>query len=83
MVEFELHGLNKRQMILADIIWACDTKDRVNKFIAGLPTKELRNEAEAIVDLMVLAVVEQCYDGINDNMDEAQSVLQKYNTKKG
>ena len=76
-VEFELYGLNKRQMVLADIIWACDTKDRVNKFIAGLPTKALRNEAEAIVDLMVLAVVEQCYDGITDNFDEANQLINK------
>ena len=77
MVSFELYGLNKRQMFLADIIWSCDTKANVAKVIAGLPTKELRNEAEAIVDLMVLAVVEQCYDGITDNFDEANAVLAK------
>lgn len=77
MVSFELYGLNKRQMVLADIIWACDTKDKVNKFIAALPTKALRNEAEAIVDLMVLAVVEQCYDGITENFDEANQLINK------
>lgn len=77
MVEFELYGLNKRQMVLADIIWACETKDKVNAFIRSLPTKALRNEAEAIVDLMVLAVVEQCYDGITENFDEANKVLAK------
>lgn len=76
-VEFELHGLNQRQMFLADVIWACETKDKVNAFIRSLPTKALRNEAEAIVDLMVLAVVEQCYDGITDNLEEARQLINK------
>jgi hypothetical protein len=82
-VEFTIEGLNAQQRVLADIIWACDTKDRVDAFIAALPTKALRNEAKSIVDLMIMAVVEQCYDGINPNMEQAQSVLQKYNKKKG
>ena len=82
-VEFTIEGLNAQQRVLADIIWACDTKDRVDAFIKALPTKALRNEAKSIVDLMIMAVVEQCYDGINPNMDAAQSVLQKYNKKKG
>ena len=82
-VEFELQGLTPRQMVLADIIWACETKDKVEAFVRALPTKELRNEARSIVDLMILAVVEQCYDGVNPDMTEAQQVLRKYNTKKG
>jgi len=82
-VEFTIEGLNAQQRVLADIIWACDTKDRVDAFIRALPTRALRNEARSIVDLMVMAVVEQCYDGINPNMEQAQSVLQKYNKKKG
>lgn len=77
MVEFELHGLNKRQMILADIIWACDDKPTIDRFIKGLPTKALRDEARSIVDLMVMAVVEQCYDGITENFDEAQQLINK------
>ena len=77
MVEFELYGLNDRQLVLADMIWACEDKARVDQFIKALPTEELRNEALAIVDLMVMAVVEQCYDGISDNLDEAKEVLDK------
>ncbi len=80
-VEFELHGLTPRQMILADIIWACEDKPKVEKFIASLPTKALRNEAKTIVDLMVMAVVEQCYDGISE-MSQAKDLLRKYNNKK-
>ena len=76
-VEFTIEGLNARQRFLADIIWACDTKDRVDAFIRSLPTRELRNEARSIVDLMVMAVVEQCYDGINPNMSQAQQLINK------
>jgi hypothetical protein len=81
-VEFTIEGLNAQQRVLADIIWACETKDKVEAFVRALPTKALRNEASSIVDLMILAVVEQCYDGLAE-MSEAQKVLVKYNTKKG
>lgn len=76
-IEFTIDGLNARQRILADIIWACRSRDQVNAFIRGLPTKELRNEADSIVDLMIMAVVEQCYDGINPDLSQAQSILKK------
>ena len=82
-VEFTIEGLNAQQRVLADIIWACEDKVNVDKFIKALPTRALRQEAQSIVDLMVMAVVEQCYDGINPDMDEAEKVLRKYNTKRG
>lgn len=82
MPEITIQGLNKQQSVLADIIWACGDKASVDRFIASLPTKKLRNEANSIVDLMIMAVVEQCYDGINPDMKEANRVLSKYNTKR-
>jgi hypothetical protein len=82
-VEFTIEGLNAQQRVLADIIWACESKDKVEAFVRALPTKELRNEARGIVELMILAVVEQCYDGVNPEMEEADAVLRKYNKKKG
>ena len=78
-VEFTIEGLNARQRFLADIIWACETKDKVNAFIRSLPTRALRTEAKSIVELMILAVVEQCYDGITDNMNEADRLINKVN----
>ena len=82
-VEFTITGLNARQKVIADMIWACNDKAKVDRFIEGLPTKKLRDEAKSIVDLMIMAVVEQCYDGINPNMSEAEQVLSKYNRKNG
>lgn len=75
-IEFTLEGLNERQRFLADMIWACNTGEAVKGFIRSLPNRALKQEAEAIVEMMKMAVVEQCYDGIG-TMDEAQSLLDK------
>ncbi len=80
MIEIQIQGLNKRQQALADIIWACDTRAQINAFIKSLPTVQLQDEAKTIVDLMILATIEQCYDGLG-SMDEANAVLQKYNKR--
>lgn len=77
MEAITLQGLNTRQRILADMIWACKTRQQINDLIATLPTKKMKQEAEAIVEMMIMAVIEQCYDGINDTMSEANQVLDK------
>ena len=76
MIEFTLEGLTPRQMVLADIIWACEDKPEVDRFIKALPTQAFRNEAKSIVDLMKMAAVEQCYDGITEPFD-ARALLDK------
>ena len=76
MVEIQIQGLNKRQQVLADIIWACDSRKQVNEFIRSLPTVQLQDEAKSIVDLMILATIEQCYDGLG-SMDEAAKLINK------
>ena len=75
-VEFTLEGLTPRQMVLADIIWACEDKPEVDRFITALPTQAFRNEAKSIVDLMKMAAVEQCYDGLREPFD-ARALLDK------
>jgi len=76
MIEFTIDGLTPRQMILADIIWACEDKPEVDRFIKSLPTQAFRNEAKSIVDLMKMAAVEQCYDGLTEPFD-ARALLDK------
>jgi hypothetical protein len=76
MQEITIQGLNARQQILADMIWACDTRLQIDNFIRNLPTVDLQDEAKSIVDLMILATIEQCYDGISP-MDEAAEVLKR------
>lgn len=75
-VEFTIDGLNERQRFLADIIWKLGTRAEVDTFVRSLPKRE-RLEAEMIVQLMIMAVVEQCYDGINKDMPEAQTAIDK------
>jgi hypothetical protein len=75
MVEFELNGLNKRQQILAEIMWQFEEYEQVEAFIATLPDREAC-ECQTIIEMMRMAVVEQCYDGIQ-NLDAANSVLDK------
>jgi hypothetical protein len=75
MVEFELTGLNARQQVLADIMWQLEEYEQVEAFIATLPDREAC-ECQTIIEMMRMAVVEQCYDGIQ-NLDAANSVLDK------
>lgn len=75
-IEIQIQGLNKRQQVLADIIWACETRKQINAFIKSLPTVQLQDEANTIVDMMIMATIEQCYDGLG-SMDEAQQLINK------
>ena len=75
-VEITIDGLNARQKVLADMIWACDTRAQINTLIRSLPTVQLQDEAKSIMEMMILATIEQCYDGISP-MDEAEDVLKK------
>ena len=76
MIEITLDGLNARQKVLADMIWACDSKADVDRFISSLGTRALRKEAETIVEMLIMATVEQAYDGIG-SMDEATELINK------
>lgn len=75
-IEITIEGLNARQRVLADMIWACDTRAQINTLIRSLPTVELQDEARTIVDLMIMATVEQAYDGLG-SLDEAAQLIQK------
>ncbi len=75
-IEITIEGLNERQRFLADIIWACETRAQINTFIRGLPTVQLQDEARTIVDMMIMATIEQAYDGLG-SLDEAQSLINK------
>ncbi len=76
MIEITIDGLNARQRVLADIIWAFEDRKGINAFIRSLPTVDLQDEAKAIVELMILAAVEQCYDGLG-SMDAAEQLINK------
>ena len=81
-VEIKLDGLNKRQRVLADIMWAIEEWDDVEKFIATLPKRE-RIECEGIVEMMKMELVEGYRTGMGlDNTQEANVVIAKFRLTK-
>lgn len=81
-VEIKLTGLNKRQRVLADIMWAIEEWDDVEKFIATLPKRE-RIECEGIVEMMKMELVEGYRTGMGlDNTQEANKVINKFRLTK-
>jgi hypothetical protein len=74
MSDITLEGLTQRQWAMADILWHCDTKEDVKRFIAGLPTQELKAEALSVHELMCQAVQEQ---NMTD-FDQAKDLLDKF-----
>ena len=80
-VEIKLTGLNKRQRVLADIMWAIEEWDDVERFIATLPKRE-KIECEGILEMMKMEVVESYRKGmaedgmLPDNL-EAKRVIDK------
>jgi hypothetical protein len=81
-VEIKLDGLNKRQRVLADIMWAIEEWDDVEKFIATLPKRE-RIECEGIVEMMKMELVEGYRTGMGlDNTQEANVVIDKFRLTK-
>ena len=81
-VEIKLTGLNKRQRVLADIMWAIEEWDDVEKFIATLPKRE-RIECEGIIEMMKMELVESYRKGMNiENTQEADRVIDQFRLTK-
>jgi hypothetical protein len=76
MVEFTLEGLNTRQRVLADIMWQLEEYEQVEAFIATLPDREAC-ECQTIIEMMRMAVVEQCHSGIEQEYTEADQLINR------
>jgi hypothetical protein len=57
----KIEGLNKKQRLLADIIWALDSQEQVQTFIASLPPKD-RQQAQTVTEMMILAFLDEVED---------------------
>jgi hypothetical protein len=68
-MQIVLEGLNDTQKVLCDIMWALDTTERVEAFIATLPKKH-RREALTMVEMMRLAFTDHL-----QTTDEATQLL--------
>lgn len=54
----QIEGLNKKQRLLADLIWSFDSKEQVTAFIRTLPPKD-RRDAQTITEMMILAFMDE------------------------
>ena len=71
-MDITITGLNRKQKMLADIIWALDSQEQVLNFIASLPPKD-RKEAETVTQLMILAFLDEVTD-----TQEANQVIDQF-----
>jgi hypothetical protein len=77
MAEIRLEGLNRRQQVLADIMWSIEEWSDVERFVATLPTRE-RIECEGIVEMMRLELVESYRKGMKiEGTVEATQLIDK------
>jgi hypothetical protein len=77
MPEIRLEGLNRRQQVLADIMWSIEEWSDVERFVATLPTRE-RIECEGIVEMMRLELVESYRKGMKiEGTVEATQLIDK------
>lgn len=60
----EIVGFNKKQRMLADIIWELDTQEQVQAFIKSLPEAD-RKQAQVVCEMMILAFMDEV-----DTVDE-------------
>jgi hypothetical protein len=76
MLEIELHGLNARQQVLADIMWNLEEYEQVEAFIATLPDREAC-ECQTIIEMMRMELVEGYRRGMGlEDTQEARSAIQ-------
>lgn len=71
-MQIELHGLTPKQMALADIMWAIETKEGVLSFISTLPKSDQR-DCHTIIEMMQLAFADEITD-----VTEAQELLSRF-----
>jgi hypothetical protein len=68
----QVDGFTKKQAMLADIIWACETQDQVLAFIKSLPKAE-QQEAYVVMQMIIHATFDQFME-----TDLAEQALAQY-----
>lgn len=58
IISIKIQGLNKKQKLLADLMWSMDDKDQVLTFIQSLGPSD-RKQAQLVCELMVLALFDE------------------------
>jgi hypothetical protein len=72
-MSISIEGLNRRQTVLADIMWAMNSRDQVQRFIQTLPALQ-QAEARSVLEMMTAAV----FDDVENIFPETKDLLTKY-----
>ena len=82
MNDIVITGLNRRQKILAEIIWNIEEWDQVEIFMKSLPKRD-RIDCEGIIEMMRMSLVEQYAEAmkkeglIKDEYSDAKRLIEK------
>lgn len=71
-----IKGFSEKQAVIADLVWALDSKEQVDNFISSL-AKEDAKEAKVVVEMILAAL----FDDI-ENTDLACDILNSIKRKK-
>jgi hypothetical protein len=58
----KIEGLSPLQVQLADLIWNCQSQDDVELLIRNLPTEEYRRTATLMMEMIVVAAIDEVMD---------------------
>jgi hypothetical protein len=58
----KIEGLTPLQVQLADLIWNCQSQDEVELLIRNLPTEEYRRTATVMMEMIVVAAIDEVLD---------------------
>ena len=71
-MSIELTGLNRRQRLLADLIWNCETMEQAESLIRSLQGQD-RKDAHVIMQCMIYEVLEERLDAAKEPAEAAIS----------
>jgi len=57
----QIEGLNHHQRVIADLLWKCDTLERVNEIV-----QVLGRDAQLVFELMKLAALDEDIDSMQE-----------------
>ena len=72
----KLEGLTKKQAAIAQLLWDCESEEKLVMLIRCLPTKEDQYMAKTLVQLMIHESWEQ-ERGLAEFAEQAQEVLER------
>ena len=64
----EIAGFSPKQKLFADIVWALDSQEAVDRFIASLPPADAQ-EARVVVEMLILAFTDEVAEIQQETID--------------